>query len=63
MADSADEAFELSEAEVSDAVSKSRKKVNEMPIGNPGECFFCERYFTRLVNDVCARCRDEQGLP
>ena len=63
MADNADEAFELSEAELDDAVSKARKKASEIPVGVPGECYFCERYFTRLVNDACARCRDEQGLP
>lgn len=40
-----------------------RNRAANIPVGTEGECFFCGEYYKRLVNTVCARCRDARGLP
>ncbi len=39
-----------------------RNLVKSMPIGKAGECIRCGKERPRLVNDVCARCRDKYKL-
>lgn len=34
-----------------------------IPAGEAGECDLCGEHYARLVNGVCARCRDKRGLP
>lgn len=46
---------------------KRRKKYYEeqarkIPKGEPGECIRCGEESLRLVNQVCARCRDKYKL-
>lgn len=46
---------------------KRRKKyyadlAASIPKGEPGECIRCGEESLRLVNDVCARCRDKYKL-
>jgi len=31
----------------------------EIPPGNPGDCEFCGEWSGRLINGVCAPCRDK----
>lgn len=33
------------------------------PPGTAGECDLCGETFPRLINGVCARCRDKYKLP
>lgn len=61
MADSADNADDLIEAEREHCVKQAAGK----PIapGEPGECSWCGYWNERLVRGACARCRDERHLP
>jgi hypothetical protein len=58
-----DRANELSEAERSYAEAETRRKAELIPVGNAGECGRCGEWSGRLVNGVCAPCRDEFRLP
>ena len=42
-------------------ISDIRKK--KLVKGYPGECDYCGNYTERLVNDVCAPCRDKYKFP
>jgi hypothetical protein len=35
----------------------------KIPVGEPGDCDKCGEYFGRLVDGICARCRDRHRLP
>lgn len=45
------------------AVDEIRRKVASIPLGHQGECNLCGEFSPRLVNGVCARCRDRHKLP
>lgn len=52
------------EADALDEVMRKKRqsKPYEIPPGEPGECDVCGEYFARLVNMICARCRDKYKL-
>jgi hypothetical protein len=40
-----------------------RKNTRELAPGKPGECDLCGEHSMRLVDGVCAPCRDKHKLP
>jgi len=59
MADEIDRANEYIDAMTAAAL---KKVTAEIPKGEPGECDWCGEYTPRLVNNACAKCRDDIGL-
>lgn len=63
MADTVDEANNF----VQDAQAKSIQAIREdaakITPGEPGECYQCGEFYTRIVRGACAQCRDLLGLP
>lgn len=57
--DEADRASYFIESVVDDHVKEAMRRAAEIPIGEAGECQGCGDYFTRLVDDLCGRCRDK----
>ena len=57
--DEADRASYFIESVVDDHVKEAMRRASEIPIGEAGECQGCGDYFTRLVDDLCGRCRDK----
>lgn len=45
------------------SIQQARAKAAEMPKGNPGDCELCGEWSGRLVQGVCAPCRDKHNLP
>lgn len=45
------------------ALMKIREAASKMPAGYPGDCDLCGEWSARLVNGVCAPCRDRYKLP
>ena len=39
-----------------------RRKAAEIPVGVAGECDYCGEWSGRLVDGVCAPCRDRRKL-
>jgi tRNA(Ile)-lysidine synthase TilS/MesJ len=62
MADECDNANDDLEKAYDRAARYVREQVRDMPIGEAGECIRCGEESPRLVNDVCARCRDKFKL-
>lgn len=56
--DEADRAELYIESVIDDHVKEAMRRVAEMPIGAPGECHSCGEESPRLVDNTCARCRD-----
>ncbi len=44
-------------------LQRIREQAARIPIGAPGVCILCENESKRLVNEICAPCRDKHGLP
>lgn len=63
MADDADYAADYQQTAVDIQTKNIRTAVASMPKGQPGECVKCGEDSPRLVNGVCARCRDKYNLP
>ena len=63
MADIIDKANELAASEVDSSTAAARAQAANMPAGKPGDCELCGEWSGRLVNGVCAPCRDRRGLP
>ena len=63
MADIADVTGERMEAQEAANIAEIRRKAAEMPKGVPGECERCGEDMPRLINGVCAPCRDRHKLP
>lgn len=59
----ADYAAEVVQEAVDAEVSRICQQVAKIPVGNPGECDLCGEWSGRLVNGVCAPCRDRHKLP
>jgi hypothetical protein len=55
MADDADRADVRIEAAITEGIKRACKPI---PPGAPGVCDDCGEDSPRLVNDLCARCRD-----
>ena len=63
MADIADVTSERMEAQEAAHIAEIRRKAAEIPKGKPGECDLCGEDMPRLINGVCAPCRDRHKLP
>lgn len=63
MADEVDR--QLARDEVLDAMNlkRVREQAAQIPVGNPGDCDLCGEWSGRLVDGVCAPCRDLHKLP
>lgn len=59
--DIVDEANDRVERRIAEGIA--RAAVAPFPAGTAGECHYCGGEFSRLVNNACAKCRDERGLP
>ena len=57
--DEADRASYFIESVVDDHVKEAMRKAAEIPKGTAGECDGCGEYFTRLVDEMCGKCRDK----
>lgn len=60
MPDEIDLAQEREAFATADAIRRAAK---DIPPGEPGECEMCGEDSLRLVNSVCAPCRDQRKLP
>ena len=60
MPDDLDLAQEREDIAREDAIRAAAKPI---PPGTPGECELCGEWSGRLVNGVCAPCRDRWKLP
>ena len=56
--DEADRASYFIESVIDDHVKEAMRRAAEIPIGAPGECHSCGEESPRLVDNTCARCRD-----
>ena len=63
MADEADVTSERMEVQEAADIAAIRRKAAEIPKGIPGECDLCGEDMPRLINGVCAPCRDRHKLP
>lgn len=59
MPDTADTIQENQALESNSLLIEAHKAAAEIPEGHPGFCRVCEEHSLRLVNDMCAPCRDE----
>lgn len=59
MADKADIANDYYERWLNEKLKLAR---TEIPKGEPGICDYCDEESPRLVDGVCARCRDKYKL-
>lgn len=59
MADEIDIANDRLEIEKDRHIASIRAAAAKIPEGYPGECFSCGLESKRLVNDMCAPCRDK----
>jgi hypothetical protein len=60
MADIADRANDLVEADLARRVAAARGDIKP---GVQGDCDLCGEWSGRLIDGVCAPCRDKHGLP
>lgn len=44
-------------------IAKIRAQAAAIPVGEPGECQYCGKFFTRTVRNACGKCRDARKLP
>lgn len=63
LADEADLAARNEQIEVDAGVSLVREAAANIPVGEPGDCDLCGEWSGRLVDGVCAPCRDRHKLP
>lgn len=63
MADIADKTAERMEVEEAANIAEIRRKAAEIPKGVTGICDLCGEDMPRLINGVCAPCRDRHKLP
>lgn len=57
--DEADRASYFIESVIDHHVKEAMRKAAEIPKGTAGECDGCGEYFTRLVDEMCGKCRDK----
>lgn len=62
MSDVTDDADELIEKQRQISIDKAREEAAKIPAGEPGECSLCDEFSLRLVEDVCAPCRDKYKI-
>ena len=63
MADEVDKSQEKIDRTLESGIYLASKLANNIPKGEPGICKFCGWDAPRLVNGVCAPCRDKRRLP
>lgn len=63
MADEADKAQERVHLVIESGVQRAARAAGSIPKGSPGICKLCGWDSPRLVNGVCAPCRDKKRLP
>lgn len=63
MVDKIDRQLERDEVPEAANLKKIREQAAKIPAGRPGDCDLCGEWSARLVNGVCAPCRDEHKLP
>lgn len=63
MADDVDKSQERIDRFLESGIHLATKRANNIPKGEPGICKFCGWDSPRLVNGVCAPCRDKGFLP
>lgn len=63
MADDIDKQDEKDAVLKDASIANIREAAANIPRGYPGECEICEEEFERIVNGLCARCRDKYNLP
>lgn len=63
MADDADRAQINEEVFEEAKMAEIRRRAQAIPKGEPGRCKLCGEDMPRLVNGVCATCRDKHKLP
>jgi hypothetical protein len=63
VADEADLTSDRMEVEMSARLAELHRTAVSIPAGYPGECERCGEESPRLVDGVCARCRDLWHLP
>jgi hypothetical protein len=63
MADEIDCQLERDEVLEAERLKKIRVQAAKIPKGEPGDCNLCGEWSARLVNGVCAPCRDRRKLP
>lgn len=62
MADLVDDANDREETRMEVIIKEARKKAQEIPRGEPGECDLCGEWSGRLVTGICAPCRDKYRI-
>lgn len=62
MPDIADMAQDIIEQEAERTLQKARTPFT-LAAGEPGECEYCGNGSLRLIDGICAPCRDSRGLP
>lgn len=62
MADDIDQANDRTQKYEELRIASIRKAAASIPVGFEGECELCGEISKRLVNEVCARCRDKYKL-
>ena len=63
MTDIVDIASERMEQETERRLAEIAAKAVAIPPGKPGDCDLCGEWSGRLVDGVCAPCRDRYRLP
>ena len=63
MADEIDRQLERDEVLEAARLKKIQAQAAKIPKGEPGDCDLCGEWSARLVNGVCAPCRDRHKLP
>lgn len=61
--DDIDRAQDLTEKQMEDNLRRVKAQSANMPEGKPGDCDICGYWSGRLVQGVCAPCRDKHNLP
>lgn len=59
MSDEIDRANDYADKLNQSHVDRARRAAAEIPIGEHGECEWCGEHSQRIVDNYCARCRDE----
>ena len=63
MADEADKTADRMEVEEAANIAEICRKAAAIPKGEQGECDKCGEDMPRLINGICAPCRDRYKLP
>jgi hypothetical protein len=58
-----DQANDRAAEYIADREAEIRRRAEQIPAGEPGECDYCGTPTPRLVGGACAPCRDRYRLP